>query len=150
MSLLWISKQTMVNKQWKHFRERHVIYYFQSKPSSILLIKFLGNHIVFTNFQSFLYPCVAGGWFGLNKIIWKKSWKIAGTLAYSYKSNSAQQELLTFLKLRLLLAIQWCKDFWKPFKPWRVGIHWIFLDEYPCAMVSIILQVFCIILYWPN
>ena len=23
-------------------------------------------------------------------------------------------------------------------------------DEYPCARVSVILKVFCIILYWPN
>ena len=39
----------------------------------------------------------------------------------------------------LLSKAQGCKDFWKPSK-----------DECPCARVSVIFQVFCIILYWPN
>ena len=36
-------------------------------------------------------------------------------------------EYLTLPMLRLLASkAQGCKDFWKPSKPWHVGIHWIF------------------------
>ena len=38
----------------------------------------------------------------------------------------------------------------KSSKPCHVGIHWIALAEYPFARVSVIFQVFYIILYWPN
>ena len=55
----------------------------------------------------------------------------------------------TLPMLRLLLSkAQRCKDFWKPSKPSRVG--WVLLDKYPFARVSVIFQVFCIILHWQN
>ena len=39
--------------------------------------------------------------------------------------------LLSHTMLRLLsFKTQGCKDFWKPFKPCHVGIHWIALLEY--------------------
>ena len=51
---------------------------------------------------------------------------------------------------------QGCKDLWKPSKPCHVGIHWTALahsvlsDEYPCARVLVIFQVFYIIFQRSN
>ena len=65
-------------------------------------------------------------------------------------------ELLTLLMLRLLsFKAQGCKDFWKNI--WTLS-YWYSLEsscwglsnEYPFARVSVIFQVFRIILYWQN
>ena len=58
---------------------------------------------------------------------------------------------LTLPMLRLHSSkAQGHKYLWKPSKPCHVGIHWKalaeYLDEYPYARVSVIFQLFCIIL----
>ena len=47
------------------------------------------------------------------------------------------------------------KDFWRPFKPCHVGIHWIPLPEYSQMSTHLpgfrsFFCFFCLILYWPN
>ena len=58
--------------------------------------------------------------------------------------------------LRLLSSKeQGRKDFWKPFKPCHVGIHWIALAEHSQMSTHLpgfpsFLKVFCIVLCWPK
>ena len=61
---------------------------------------------------------------------------------------------LTLTMLRLLSSKT--QGFFKSSKPCHVGIHWIAIVEfsqkieYPFARVSVLYQLFCIVLYWPN
>ena len=40
--------------------------------------------------------------------------------------------------------------FEKPLNPVMLVFSGVLSDEYPCDRVSVIFQVICIILYWPN
>ena len=64
---------------------------------------------------------------------------------------------LTIPMLRLLSSNAHLghKDFWKPSKPYHVGIHWMALAEHSQMSTHVpgfqpFFSFFCIILYWPN
>ena len=58
--------------------------------------------------------------------------------------------ILALPMLRVLLSkAQECKDLWKPTLSCWYSLHssrWALLDEYPCPIVLVIFQLFCIIL----